>query len=58
MDQTASADKIIFRHFRNRCQNANLDRYLGVCFGGYHEKAPEIGAEPLHNFTDFEHYSF
>src|SRR2546430_12692445 len=38
----------------NQCQDANLDRRLGLCAGGNHQEAARPGAQSLHNSTDLE----
>ena len=50
MDQATLTDKNIFRYFRKRCENTNLDRRLCLCPLGNPEKKDEIGHFTLHFF--------
>jgi hypothetical protein len=59
MDQAASSNIALLWYKRERCENPNLDRRIGVCAGGHREKEDEAGpSEPLLNFADFECHPF
>ena len=46
--QTTSADQVVLRNFRERGENANLDRGIGLRAGGHRQEAVEAGCLPLH----------
>jgi hypothetical protein len=50
--------KSFFWIFGECSEDANLDRHIDLCPGGYHINAPQPGSEPLHNFTGNQHCSF
>ena len=52
MDQAASENKSILWNVRKCGQNANMDCHHHLCAGSDHQKAIEVGAKSLHNFTD------
>ena len=54
MDQTAPQNQIFFRHRRECRQESDLDRHLGLCACGDHQKTTQYQDRSLHNFTDFE----
>ena len=54
MDQTAPANQIIFRYLRERRQESDLGRNLGVCPRGHRQEAPQSQGRSLHNSTDTE----
>ena len=58
MDQTAFADQGLLWYIRERSEDSNLDRHIGLCAGSDHQKATSSGLEPLHNPTDFERNPF
>ena len=58
MDQAASPDKSILRHFGERGEDPDMDRHLGLCSCGNSEKASEAGSESLYNFADSKRHAF
>ena len=52
VDQTAPAHQALLRHLRERCADANLDRYQRLCPGGDHQEATSIGRIPACAATD------
>ena len=54
VDQTASSYQTLLRHLRERSENADMDRYLGLRLGRYREKAAQNRGFSLHNITDSE----
>src|SRR5271156_4867743 len=54
MDQAASSYQTVLWHFRERGEDTDLDRRVGVGVGGHREKALEYLGEPLRNATDLE----
>jgi hypothetical protein len=58
MDQTASANQELLRYVAKCCENSNLDSNIDLCSGRHNEKTATDRFAPLHNFTDFEYYSF
>ena len=54
MDQAASSHQGILWHYRERCEDADMDCNLGLCVGSNNKKAIESGFESLHYSTDFE----
>ena len=51
MDQATSPYQEVFRHIRERRESTNLDRRVGVCARGDHQKAPRPGCFSLHFAT-------
>ena len=58
VDQAAPADQGFLRHQRERGEDPNLDRGLGLCPGGHRSQALGAGGEPLPDSTDFERDAF
>ena len=58
VDQAAPANQGLLRHQRERGEDPNLDRGLGLRAGGHRPQAPGTGGEPLPNSTDFERDAF
>lgn len=58
MDQTAPADQGVFRHQRERSQNANLDRHQRLCAHRHRQKTSRRRSLALHNPTDIEPRAF
>src|ERR1017187_7714113 len=56
MDQTALAHQGVFRHQRERRQDPNLDRNLGLRPGRHRLQTTPAGLKPLPNPTDSECY--
>jgi hypothetical protein len=54
MDQAASSYQGILWHYRERCEDTDMDCNLGLCVGSNNKKATGPGIESLHNSTDFE----
>jgi hypothetical protein len=54
MRETASAHQSVFRHQRERRENANLDRYQRLRPRRHHQKTSLRRGVALHNPTDFE----
>jgi hypothetical protein len=54
MDQAASSYQTVLWDFRERGEDTDLDRRVGVGVGGHREKALEYLGEPLRNATDLE----
>ena len=54
MDQAAPANQGVSRRQRERGEDSNPDRSLGLRAGGDHPQAPGPGGEPPPNSTDFE----
>ena len=52
VDQAASAHQEVLRHIRERGENADLDRRLGLRAGRHRQKATRSGRVPLHFATD------
>jgi hypothetical protein len=52
VDQAAPAHQALLRHLRERCADANLDRYQRLCPGGDHQEATSIGRIPACAATD------
>ena len=57
-DQAASANKSILWNVRKCGQEVNMDCDLRLCAGSDHQKAIEVEAESLHNFTDYKRNAF
>jgi integrase len=53
MDQAASSDQAVLRHFGKCGQDANLDRSVGLCVTGYRSEKAESQRFPLHVATGF-----
>ena len=51
MDQAASSNQAVLRHFGKCGQDANLDRRVGLCVGGYCSEKAESRRFPLHFAT-------
>ncbi len=47
MDQAASSHQTVLRYFRERGENADLDRRVGVCIGSYRQKTFKSKSQPL-----------
>ena len=58
MDQTAPANQSILWHFRERCQNANLDCCQHLLDCRYNEKRAEFATEFIRNPANSQHYDF
>ena len=52
MDQAAFADQALLRHLRKRCEDANLDRGLGLCAGRHRQEALATRRLALHFAAD------
>ena len=52
VDQAAPAHQALLGHLRERCADANLDRYQRLCPGGDHQEATSIGRIPACAATD------
>jgi len=58
VDQTALADKVIFRYFNERCQDSDLDSNQCICSCGDNQKGTEIGAFVTRNTPNTKHPAF
>src|SRR5260370_627366 len=58
MDQTTPTHQELLRHFRERLEDSNLDRDLGLRTRGHRQKAIAIGGQSLQNATDLQRHSF
>jgi hypothetical protein len=58
MDQATSTHKGILWYIRKCGEDSNLDRDICLCVDRHNKKTDKNRLEPLHNFTDFQHYSF
>ena len=58
MDQAAPANQVVLWHQRERREDANLDRGLGLRAGGHRPQETRTGGQPLPNSTDFERHAF
>ena len=58
VDQTALADKIVFRNFYQRSQDPSLDRDQCLCACGDHQKGAETGALATRNTPNSKHPDF
>ena len=58
VDQAAPADQGLLRHQRERGEDPNLDRRLGLRARGHRPQATGAGGEPLPDSTDFERHAF
>jgi hypothetical protein len=58
VDQTALADKVIFRYFNERCQDSDLDSNQCICACGDNQKGTEIGAFVTRNTPNPKHPAF
>ena len=58
VDQTTLADQGLLRHQRERGEDPNLDRRLGLRARGHRSQAPGAGGEPLPDSTGFERDAF
>lgn len=54
MDQTASENQILFRHFRKCGEDSNLDRCLGLRACCHSQKAAQSVRQSVRNPTDLE----
>ncbi len=54
MDQAATANQVIFRHFRECGEDSDMDCDFRVCRSRHHQKTAPPQHRSLHNFTDFE----
>jgi len=50
--------KVFFWNIRERGEVTSVDRHLGLCAGGHHQKAVGLESVALHNFTDSKLVSF
>src|SRR5690606_9877900 len=57
VDQTASSNQILLRHFRERREDPDLDRDLRIPLGRDPEEATRTRTESLHNSTDPERHA-
>jgi hypothetical protein len=48
VDKTAPTDQPVLRNFRERGEDVNLDRGIGLRVGGHRQEAVEVGCLPLH----------
>jgi hypothetical protein len=58
MDQTALANKIVFRNFYQRRQDPSLDRDQCLCACGDNQKGSETGAFITRNTPNHKHLTF
>jgi len=58
MDQTTPENQVLLWYFRERREESDLDRYLGLRAHSHHKKAAQTQKRPLHNITDFKPESF
>ena len=58
MDQAAPADQSLLRHQRERREDSNLDRGVGVRAGGHRAQAAGAGGQPVPDSTDSQPYAF
>ena len=58
VDQAKPAHQEFLRHFRECCQNSNLDRYLSIRLGRHTQKAAQYPDKSLHNSTNIERHGF
>ena len=58
VDQAAFADQCLLRCQRERGENPDLDRGLGLRTGGHRSQAPGVGGEPRPNSTGFDRDAF
>ncbi len=58
MDQAAPADQGFLRHQRERGEDPNLDRGVGVCAGGDRAQAVGTGGQPVPDSTDSQPHAF
>ena len=54
MDQTTPENQSLLWHVRECGEESDLDRHLGLCTCGHHQKTPQPHNRPLHHITDFE----
>src|SRR5713101_1171989 len=54
MDQATPAYQKVLRHFRERTEDSNLDRHLGLRARGDCQKTIEARRQPLQNSTNIE----
>ncbi len=58
VDQTALADKVIFWHFNQRCQNSDMDSDQRICACCNNSQGIETGAFATRNTPNSEHLAF
>src|SRR5229473_7332223 len=58
MDQATPTHQEFLRHFRERLEDSNLDRDLGLCTRGHRQKGIALGGQSLQNVTDLQRHSF
>jgi hypothetical protein len=58
MDQTAPANKIVFRNFCQRSQDPGMDRDQCLCACGDNQKGAETGAFAARNTPNYKHLTF
>ena len=58
MDQTAPAHQIVFRHFRERSKNTDMDSRLRLCACGHHQETSQLRSHSLYDPTNFKFDSF
>ena len=58
MDQTASADQSLLRYQRERGEDANLDRSVGLRAGGDRAQTPGAGGQLVPDSTNSQPYAF
>lgn len=58
MDKTASSDQAVLWHYRECCEDSNLDRDQYLCAGRDHEKAASVRSVTLHYSANFKFDAF
>jgi hypothetical protein len=58
VDQAAPANQVFLWYQRERCEDPNLDRRVGLRAGCHRSQAPHVADQPLPDSTDFERYAF
>lgn len=58
MDQAASGDQSVLRHFGERGEDAGVDRHLGLSVGGHCEEAADATGYASHDITSFQFFTF
>ena len=57
-DQAEPANQVFLWEQRERCENPNLDRHVGLRTGRHGSEALGPAEQPLPNSTDFERGAF
>ena len=55
VDQTALANKVVFRHINQRCQDSSLDSYQCLCARSNNSQRVETATFATRNTPNFEH---